>query len=812
MPRAFPLPVNIGTDICKISRVEDILTKHQSKYAHRFIRRVFTPQEQVWYRPRLLPLIEYLYFMERREFIQGKIEKQQRWKAKSLEALIGLVAPKETPLLKSTAANDEPVGSVIWSPYTAQENPKKLTKEEEESVLIQLRENVQGVARFVAGRFAAKEAAKKAFSKRQLTFHDITIDNPSLDNLRSRAPITLIRATTGFEDQIVPMSISHDGDYATAVCMSCEDVAPPTTPDLQEIQPNLARLLDEMTIKRLSLHDSHPLSSGKKHEWTLQDSTSKDTNPEKSLDRFSTPLQKIPTKFISPITGRLSEIMNSTPGGGSNIPTLDAMEDLNISEASSPVQPVVFSSPVKDSEIQSNLNTSEVPNIVHSEASFLSTQKSMIRYHMWNGGSAFNSINVDLQETFDRNAEGFQTRDYSKGSRSIDHRQVDDPQSSEGFTPPHDDGSISQPRSQSYQGTQTNDYQPSQGPQTIIGSAQPSDNRPVPRPGDWICKSVGCGFENSVQHRKCVKCGTKRLEGWANYIDVDNIYNIRLAQNSNHTALPIEIDPAKEEERRLRVANRHAKLETRMESTYGLPSYLDPKIIKKNVENCLRVQGVPVGTTNEELVEAFKGRCTAMKGYVKMSRDGHTEGWVILSRKTEANKLRNQSKRKPQELPMIRNRRLKLVATDEWLRGILRDYASGTRVWDWRADFWTTDVFHPYDKEECEKHAQRRADAWEEVRAEEQRVRKSTEAKDIKKLKKLEKSFEKKQTSNLLRLIDGLKSKLNRTSRAKMDRKLKEMGARKERREEEEEGEEEEEEDEEYEEDEEEIDIVKKDL
>ena len=102
-------------------------------------------------------------------------------------------------------------------------------------------------------RFAAKEAAKKAFSKRKLNFHDITIDSPSLDNLRSRAPVTLIKSITGHEDQIVPMSISHDGDYATAVCMSCEDVAPPPTPDLQQIEPMLARLLDEITIKRLEL-------------------------------------------------------------------------------------------------------------------------------------------------------------------------------------------------------------------------------------------------------------------------------------------------------------------------------------------------------------------------------------------------------------------------------------------------------------------------------------------------------------------------------------------------------------------------------
>lgn len=91
--------------------------------------------------------------MERRELIQGKIEKQERWRAKSLEALIGLVRPEETPPSDySTAANSEPVGSLTWASYPESENSKKLTKEEEELVLTQLKENVQGVARFVAGR------------------------------------------------------------------------------------------------------------------------------------------------------------------------------------------------------------------------------------------------------------------------------------------------------------------------------------------------------------------------------------------------------------------------------------------------------------------------------------------------------------------------------------------------------------------------------------------------------------------------------------------------------------------------------------
>ncbi|RAL65651.1 hypothetical protein DID88_005322 [Monilinia fructigena] len=510
MQRAFPLPVNVGTDICQISRINDILTKHQSKYAHRFIRRVFTPQEQVWYRPRLLPLIEYLHFMERREFIQGKIEKQQRWRAKSIEALIGLVEPKESPLLNKTTANHEPVGSLIWSPYTTQGDPKRLTKEEEESMLIHLKQKVQGVARFIAGRFAAKEAAKKAFSKRRLSFHDISIDNPSLDNLKSRAPITLIKSTKGQEDQIVPMSISHDGDYATAVC------------------------------------------------------------------------------------------------GGSSTSATVIKSSLNASGASEPVQPAS----IDDSTIESNLDVARAPNPVHPEVSPSSTNGPNIKYHL-SATSAVRSINFDLlNKSFNRNSPGFQPRDYSF------------------------DGSQAK-------GNPPTDFQVKYYP--TAGAS--SSDVPVLQPGDWVCQSEGCGFQNHSEKFRCVNCDTKRLEGWTNYIDPDSDYNKKLAEHANYTGLPFEIDPEKEKEKKARIEVRQERLKTRTQSIYGLPTYIDPKVVKKNVENCLAVDNLPPGTTNEELIEAFKGRCTAIKGYVKVSRVGQIRAWVILSRKTEANKLRHLAKK-----------------------------------------------------------------------------------------------------------------------------------------------------------------------
>lgn len=45
MPRPFPLPFNVGIDICQISRISKILSANQSRDAMRFIRRVFNAAE-----------------------------------------------------------------------------------------------------------------------------------------------------------------------------------------------------------------------------------------------------------------------------------------------------------------------------------------------------------------------------------------------------------------------------------------------------------------------------------------------------------------------------------------------------------------------------------------------------------------------------------------------------------------------------------------------------------------------------------------------------------------------------------------------
>ncbi|KAK7416454.1 hypothetical protein QQZ08_011980 [Neonectria magnoliae] len=78
-------------------------------------------------------------------------------------------------------------------------------------------------AAFIAGRFAAKEAAIKAHSHRPLTFHDVVIERRAVEGERlgSGPPVARIKSREeGAEaDDSAMVSISHDGDYATAVCL-----------------------------------------------------------------------------------------------------------------------------------------------------------------------------------------------------------------------------------------------------------------------------------------------------------------------------------------------------------------------------------------------------------------------------------------------------------------------------------------------------------------------------------------------------------------------------------------------------------------
>lgn len=81
-------------------------------------------------------------------------------------------------------------------------------------------------------RFAVKEAVIKAHPHLKLTFHDIVIQKKLITSdgattLESGAPIAIINAGEG-RSQEAKVSISHDGEFATAVCIGFEAPAQAT--------------------------------------------------------------------------------------------------------------------------------------------------------------------------------------------------------------------------------------------------------------------------------------------------------------------------------------------------------------------------------------------------------------------------------------------------------------------------------------------------------------------------------------------------------------------------------------------------------
>ncbi|KAG5948795.1 hypothetical protein E4U60_000870 [Claviceps pazoutovae] len=166
--RPFPFPIHVGTDICQISRIYAILNSPRRR---RFIHRVLAPEEVAQHGTRL------------GEDIPGEAAKSDR---------DGTRTGNEKGDVK---------GSALWK-----------------------------TAAFLAGRFAAKEAVIKAHPYRRLTLHDVVVERmPGRheDRLGSGPPVARIKAGNGDArgadgegDVSALISISHDGDYATAFCVA----------------------------------------------------------------------------------------------------------------------------------------------------------------------------------------------------------------------------------------------------------------------------------------------------------------------------------------------------------------------------------------------------------------------------------------------------------------------------------------------------------------------------------------------------------------------------------------------------------------
>ncbi|KAI3399694.1 hypothetical protein diail_6043, partial [Diaporthe ilicicola] len=102
-------------------------------------------------------------------------------------------------------------------------------------------------------RFAAKEAVIKAHPQRNLTWHEITISHQASAHAdRKGAPTAIIQDTN--EDYEALISISHDGDYATAVCLGAGHTSQTDDRSGHEIStsPDWAAEFDQISDSRLS--------------------------------------------------------------------------------------------------------------------------------------------------------------------------------------------------------------------------------------------------------------------------------------------------------------------------------------------------------------------------------------------------------------------------------------------------------------------------------------------------------------------------------------------------------------------------------
>lgn len=187
--RAFPFPINIGNDICQISRIYAILSGPR---AARFVNRVLSPEE--------------LAVNHARINVLGIVKAQKPGLQDALHK-----ANETSQLHKQIASNDPEVWSCAAFMAGRYLAPNIITCPSAYSA--------------PCFRFAAKEAAMKAHPHRRLTFHDVVIERRPVEGptLGSGPPIVRIRSGEGeVEDTSALVTISHDGDYATAVCLGYE--------------------------------------------------------------------------------------------------------------------------------------------------------------------------------------------------------------------------------------------------------------------------------------------------------------------------------------------------------------------------------------------------------------------------------------------------------------------------------------------------------------------------------------------------------------------------------------------------------------
>jgi len=187
--RPFPFPtLSIGTDIAHVPRIARLVASPRT--LPRFLRKVLTSREE-------------------RDFHLRFPSKLRLRGGNHLSGDVLLRGPGAVDRAKSEGAGENGDGDYArW---------------------------VERAAKFLAGRWAAKEAVVKACSWRRLMFDEVMVLKEDggkrvygviLDEREVRKNDESDTMRQWHEEptgQVVQLSISHDGEYATAVCLAADE-------------------------------------------------------------------------------------------------------------------------------------------------------------------------------------------------------------------------------------------------------------------------------------------------------------------------------------------------------------------------------------------------------------------------------------------------------------------------------------------------------------------------------------------------------------------------------------------------------------
>ncbi|KAK3080022.1 hypothetical protein LTS18_003329 [Coniosporium uncinatum] len=221
-PRPFPLPLRIGTDICHIPRIHRLITAEVRLSTSAFPRSLFkllnrllTSHEHAdfwarWSRPSLSS-DAFVYGSNRSEWMAIARYMAGRWAAK--EAVIMTFAPERKVAFGEIVVVGGGKGRAPFAVVLDGMAEKAKMSSQEEA----WREVVEGA------RMRERERGSGGVQvSRSGEFEEGMVGG--VDGIHEEIEAPRTTSLADLEGQVARLSISHDGEYATAVCLSASSI------------------------------------------------------------------------------------------------------------------------------------------------------------------------------------------------------------------------------------------------------------------------------------------------------------------------------------------------------------------------------------------------------------------------------------------------------------------------------------------------------------------------------------------------------------------------------------------------------------